>query len=261
MYSSEITIPEGCVVVFDLDDTLYHEVDYVFSGFASISSVVRESFLAHLKTHFENGIRDPLGATLDNPEEWLPEKSDLIDKLRSHLPDICLRHEVTELLRSLRQHSHPIGVLTDGRSQTQRNKIRALGLDVLVDATVVSEEIGSEKPSEQNYRYFENQFPGKKYAYVGDNLNKDFVTPNRLGWMTVCVVNSGRNVHEQAFESCAAAYLPKYAIPRLSCDTLRHGGGVQSVEQFSDPAEGNKNSKLEVETVVCKRPESGNEIR
>ena len=59
----------------------------------------------------------------------------------------------------LRRKNIRLGIISDGRSRTQRNKLRALGLDWIEDV-VISEEFGSEKPCEANYLYFEKKYPG-----------------------------------------------------------------------------------------------------
>ena len=37
--------------------------------------------------------------------------------------------------------------------------------------------------------------PGRRCVYVADNAAKDFVTPNRMGWLTVQILRPGR-VHD-----------------------------------------------------------------
>ncbi len=81
---------------------------------------------------------------------------------------------------------------------------------------VVSEEFGSEKPDERNYRFFEEQFRDRPAAYVGNDLRKDFVTPRRLGWITVCLLDPGNSIHPQDFENTPADFLPDYRIQSLA---------------------------------------------
>ena len=40
------------------------------------------------------------------------------------------------------------------------------------------------KPSKKCFLEVEAMFPDKSYIYIGDNINKDFITPNKLGWDT-----------------------------------------------------------------------------
>ena len=81
---------------------------------------------------------------------------------------------------------------------------------------IISEEFGSGKPSEANFRYFMERYPKvAQLAYVGDNLRKDFITPKRLGWETFCLLDDGRNNHPQDF-SCPEEFLPNIKIAALN---------------------------------------------
>jgi putative hydrolase of the HAD superfamily len=109
-----------------------------------------------------------------------------------------------------------MGILTDGRSLTQRNKIAALGLEAWINDIVISEEFGSAKPDERNYRHFEQRFPTAQYVYVGNDVAKDFIAPNRLGWLTVCVRDNGGHIHPQDTSRLAECALPNSWIERLA---------------------------------------------
>ena len=84
-----------------------------------------------------------------------------------------------------------LGLLTDGRSISQRNKLSAMGITSLFDEILISEEFGSEKPCEDNYLFFQNKYSTNDCVYFGDNFGKDFVTPNRLGWKTIGLLDDG----------------------------------------------------------------------
>ena len=109
-----------------------------------------------------------------------------------------------------------LGMITDGRSITQRNKFQALGLEQFIENEnlVISEEFGSEKPSERNFMFFQDKYADAEFVYIGDNLRKDFITPNKLGWKTICLLDDGRNIHRQDF-SCPEEYLPNVKIHTL----------------------------------------------
>ena len=83
------------------------------------------------------------------------------------------------------------------------------------DDILISEEFGCGKPDERCYRYFADRYPGAAFAYVGDNLNKDFVTANALGWTTICLIDNGRNIFSQQVEG-PERYLPQHSINDIS---------------------------------------------
>lgn len=53
-----------------------------------------------------------------------------------------------------------------------------------------------------------------EYFYIADNVKKDFITPNKLGWTTVCLLDSGKNIHPQNF-NISEEYLPKFRINKI----------------------------------------------
>lgn len=204
------------VVVFDLDDTLYKEFEFLKSAYKEIA--------------YSQEIKLGLDNLFDTMMMWygcgynvfdklvqlygsFVNKDELLTMYRLHFPSISLSNKVRKILCELLENNVSLGILTDGRSITQRNKINALHLMDFVskESLIISEEFGLEKPSLPNYQYFEQIYPNADFVYVGDNINKDFIAPNQLGWNTVCLLDNGINIHKQNF-SLPAIYLPKYKI-------------------------------------------------
>ncbi len=205
------------VAVFDLDDTLYKEVDFLKSGYRQIAKRVTEDFVSchsvyeEMLSWWAEG-KDVFGELCTKFPNTLT-KSECLAIYRSHTPEIELSQEVVGFLEKLKVDGVKIGIITDGRELTQMNKIMALGLlrYVSTDDIVISESFGSEKPCERNYRYFIDRYPNARYMYIADNVKKDFITPNRLGWKTVCLLDDGRNIHKQDF-NVGKEYLPQVQI-------------------------------------------------
>lgn len=198
-------------IIFDLDDTLYQEIDYLKSAYLEIAKTIdchkSHLILKHMVKWYEDGIN-----VFDHLINLYPDlkTSDLLNIYRNHYPTISLNKNVIEILKICKENSYKLGVITDGRSVTQRNKLKALGIETFFDKIIISEEIGSEKPNENNFKIFiENNI--KEYIYIGDNPKKDFITPNKLGWKTVCVLDHHKNIHPQDF-NIDSKYLPSIKI-------------------------------------------------
>ncbi len=201
-------------IVFDLDDTLVKEIDYLKSAFREIAAFAdaeRIELLEEMLGWHSN--KENVFAKLEAlyPHANLSELKKLY---RNHLPDFSHVSDVLEFLSELKSDGHFLGLITDGFSVTQRNKIKALGIENVLDLIVISEEFGSEKPHEDNYSAF-HKFKTEQYIYVGDNLNKDFITAKKLGWTTVCLIDDGRNIHTQDFAR-NDLYLPAFTIHSLN---------------------------------------------
>lgn len=209
------------VVVFDLDDTLYKEMDYLLSAYREIAKfVTRETGCTDVFEQMMESYarRENVFETLIRTTGVQCGVDNLLVMYRCHRPCISLAEDVRITLATLSEKEYVLGIITDGREVTQMNKIDALGLPAFIpkENIVISESFGSEKPCEDNYRYFMNRFPEACYCYVGDNVKKDFVAPNRLGWETFRIQDSdGRNIHPSS-ETVDAAYDAKCRLIKLS---------------------------------------------
>lgn len=196
------------IFVFDLDDTLYSERDFEKSGIEfvynnlNIKHIELETILNNRKNWIEQIIND------SNNQITLQM---VLDIYRNHFPAIQLYKDAKVILEKLLTLGNEISLITDGRSITQRNKLRALGIESYFKNIIISEEVNSEKPSEYNFRMVMNHKQYGKYIYIADNPNKDFITPNKLGWMTICLLDKGYNVHKQNF-NLSKEYLPQISI-------------------------------------------------
>lgn len=188
--------------VFDLDDTLYPEREYVVSGFRTVARefairlgdpaltlerMIRLFDSKHRPRVFhalldELSLEDPTLATA------------MIETYRAHRPALALFDDADRVLGDLGGRFH-LGILTDGRPTAQRAKIEALALRTRVDEIVVSSELAPMicKPDPRPFEFISTrlQVRWNRIAYVGDNAAKDFLAPNRMGWRTVQVRRPG----------------------------------------------------------------------
>jgi putative hydrolase of the HAD superfamily len=186
------------VIVFDLDDTLYLERDFVRSGFAAVDRWVSDrfaisGFFDRAWALFEGGRRGDIFdcALTELTIRVSPELiRHLIDVYRKHAPSIELAADAEEALAALCPR-HTAALLTDGFGTTQARKVLALGLAERLRPIIYTDELGSgmQKPHPQGFLAIQNEFglPARNFIYVADNPSKDFIGPRGLGWKTVRV--------------------------------------------------------------------------
>lgn len=183
-------------VIFDLDDTLYSEKEYVRSGYNKIAQLFPYfiDMEEKLWSVFING-----GKAID---EVLSEYNALseenikkcLDVYHFQDPDIHMYYGVEQMLTRLRKKGLLIGMITDGRPEGQRAKIKALKIESLFDIIIITDELGGasfRKPNEKAFVLMCSKL-GASYGetvYVGDNINKDFVAPEKLGMKSILVKN------------------------------------------------------------------------
>jgi len=206
-------------IVFDLDDTLYKEINFVKSAYIYINSYINFRFNLDLSNNIKKCLDGEVNFFDLINSKLYPDQSFPIEKYlelyRFHYPQISFSHDTTVFLKTILSHNIDFSIITDGRSISQRNKIKALGLYDLVKNIIISEETGFEKPHLNNFKLLERIYPDKKLVYIADNTSKDFLAPNLLNWNTICLLDNGENIHRQNFD-LNFEYLPKIKVNNLT---------------------------------------------
>lgn len=188
------------LTVFDLDDTLYSEWEHVLSGYRAVAEALAgelkspfdlvDRMVHHYRTGNRHRVFDALLADLGKTKEASNLVPRLIEIYRTHRPTIRLFPDADAALTRLRP-TDALAVLSDGPVEKQKAKIDALGLRPRVDHIVLTEQWGRAfwKPHERGYRWLEQTtgLSGAACVYVANDVSKDFVAPNRLGWRTVMI--------------------------------------------------------------------------
>jgi putative hydrolase of the HAD superfamily len=187
----------GCVV-FDIDDTLFLERDYVASGFEAVGRLVARrlgipDFAARARRAVAQGagrrvFDAALAAAGQDPDPLLVQR--LVEAYRRHRPAIALLPDARRCLARLAPRVR-LAAVSDGPLAAQRAKVRALGLARWLDPIVLTGALGRSraKPSPEPFRVVERRtgVRGAALVYVADNPVKDFLGPKVLGWRTVRV--------------------------------------------------------------------------
>lgn len=177
-------------VIFDLDDTLYSEKDYVRSGYRAVEAQTGISANAFWKA-FEAG-KPAIDEVLNKiGKENLKDKC--LEIYRNHQPRITAYDGVKALINDLRNRGIFIGIITDGRPEGQRAKLAAIDLEV--NKVVITDELGGirfRKPCDIAFRIMQRaaNVDFTQMVYIGDNPSKDFIAPKQLGMQSIWFDNS-----------------------------------------------------------------------
>jgi len=179
-----------------MDDTLFLERDYVKSGFGAVSLAIENNYGINSENTFQKfwdmflkGFRgDIFDRFLNDNKEVKISVNDLINIYRFHLPNIHLVDGISDLLSTLKNDRN-IGLISDGYLKAQQNKLRSLKLERIFDEIIFTDEIGRAfwKPSPLPYQELINRFQSKPSdcVYIGDNPQKDFISPNKIGMLSI----------------------------------------------------------------------------
>ncbi len=190
-------------VLFDLDDTLYSEMEFVQSGFKRVANYLGSRYRLDENVLFARMVeilyKDGRGSVFDTllRDFGMYEMERVMLLLyvyRSHRPAIQLYEDALPTLESLRGMGIQLGIITDGMASVQRRKVESLGLEGLVDVIVYTDEVGRDywKPSVIPYLIAGDllNVPLSESIYVGNDPTKDFLGANTLGMLTVQVERS-----------------------------------------------------------------------
>ena len=190
-------------VVFDLDDTLYPEYEFVMSGFLVVAKYLSKKYKLNglrifdiLKSDFKKGVRER-NFNLLLEKFHLPEKElkKLISIYRSHKPKIELFLEAEKLLKHLQNKKIKIALISDGFVGTQRNKIEALKIEKYFQVITLSDELGINyrKPNTKPFNLTLKKLSVKpsEAVYIADNPQKDFIGAKKLGLTTIQIKRVG----------------------------------------------------------------------
>jgi putative hydrolase of the HAD superfamily len=210
-------------VIFDLDDTLYDEIEYCKSGFQAvaeflsdqpesnsdnitkanddkrrISEILWEQFSTGNRTKTFNAALDKLNINYD--DKLIHE---LIEVYRQHKPTIKLPIDSRDTLCELSK-KYTLALLTDGFLPGQQLKVQALGIEQYFKSIVYTEQIGREywKPSPVGFEKILQALEARpeNAVYIADNEKKDFIAPNKLGFVTIQILRPAR-LHTSACEN------------------------------------------------------------
>jgi putative hydrolase of the HAD superfamily len=188
-------------VVFDIDDTLYLERDYIRSGFIDVGQWLHATqgvigFAERAFELHEQGVRGTIFDRVLNALD-IPTSGTLIAELvaryRAHTPKIALLPDAERALSTLVSH-YGLAAVSDGPIESQSAKVIALKLERFCRPIVLTGAYpqGFGKPHPRAFREVETTLghQADECLYIADNPSKDFSGPKSCGWRTLRVRRS-----------------------------------------------------------------------
>jgi putative hydrolase of the HAD superfamily len=189
-------------VLFDLDDTLYAERQFVDGGFRTVAAFLTgrvggsaDARALHRRL-WELHERDGRGRLFDTllAELDVPADQDLVLACllvyRTHDPRLEPLPGAVATLDALHAAGLRTGVLSDGQSAVQRRKLAALrAIAARLDVVVMTDELGAAhaKPSPVGFRVACRllDVPASETIYVGNDPRKDFAGARKASLTTI----------------------------------------------------------------------------
>jgi len=187
-------------LLFDLDDTLYDEKQFVKGGFEAVSLYISERYNVSKNAFYQTLLKtlekEGRGHTFDIAlKRFGLYKKGLVTKLvqiyRNHKPRLFLYPDAHAVLSKLK-NNYKLGLITDGNQRVQRKKVQVLKIKDFFNVIIFTNHYGIEKqkPSPFPYQKAIEKLGVKptETIYVGDNSYKDFIGAKKVGIYTIRVL-------------------------------------------------------------------------
>ena len=189
--------------VFDLDHTLfdrYATQRLCMNGFCEhfdvsdgMTDEKAADLLEYADRHFNHfGWERILNFLAEkNVFKTVPSFADYCSFLSEKFKRYAVPYEFTKpMLLELKNKGIKLGIITNGKSETQRSKIRLLEFEDIFDEIIVSEEVGAEKPSTKPFEVMSERLgiAPENLIYVGDFPVNDIEASRKAGYVPVWVM-------------------------------------------------------------------------
>lgn len=181
--------PKLSAIAFDLDDTLFDREAAVRSLLRTWLGEVSPGRMREI-LHRDGGGHTPRGQFFAWLEENFPESGrNLWQRFRREFPDHVVADPAAQpLLEKITAAGLTLGLLTNGGTIHQMAKLQATGLSEFfpVERTLVSEDIGSEKPASSAFSALATSLvlPPEHILFIGDHADNDIAGARNAGLRT-----------------------------------------------------------------------------
>ncbi|MCR5421911.1 MAG: HAD hydrolase-like protein [Lachnospiraceae bacterium] len=190
-------------VIFDLDDTLISEDEYIKSGYKAVAWFLKDMYgwdermtCRQLYDLYLEDSRNVFNRLMEAHDIRYKDNEimELVEVYREHKPDISFYPDVKPCLYALKDRGIRLGLLSDGYAVAQRKKLTVLGVNgkKIFDKIIITDELGRDywKPDPRPFIMMKEAFhiDWKDMVYVGDNPEKDFFIGRDFPIMTIRIM-------------------------------------------------------------------------
>ena len=196
-------------LVFDVDDTLYEQIVPFKNAYKSLfdMDIDMEQFYL-LSRHYSdvkfeasrNGemtmdeyhiyriqeAAKDLGVCLTAEQALSMQKEYKKNQQKLQMSNITI-----SILELAKENDVKLGIITNGPSEHQWSKIKALGIESWIgrENIIVSGDYGINKPDVRIFEIMKEklQLPNDSLYYIGDSIENDIVGANNAGWKSIWI--------------------------------------------------------------------------
>ena len=196
-------------LVFDVDDTLYEQIVPFENAYKSLFDMDIDVEQFYLLSRYYSDVKfeasrngemtmdeyhiyriqeaaKDLGVCLSDKQALNMQKEYKMNQQKLQMSDITI-----SILELAKKNNVKLGIITNGPSEHQWSKVKALGVEKWIDKEniIVSGDYGINKPDVRIYEIMQEklQLPNDSLYYIGDSLENDIVGANNAGWKSIWI--------------------------------------------------------------------------
>lgn len=211
-------------MIFDLDDTLYDQVQPFRRAVQEHLKVAEEdlvplylSFRKYADAVFEETVSGQMDLIASHIYRMQEAFKDLGITITEELA-LAIQHRYSyyqghldleeawkELFAVCQQKGILLGIITNGPHLHQLKKIQALKLEQWIDKDkmIISGQVGMTKPNPAIFQLMEKRVacPAEDICYVGDSFDNDVVGSKQAGWWSIWYNHRGRQNRQKGMKA------------------------------------------------------------
>ena len=196
-------------LVFDVDDTLYEQIVPFENAYKSLFDMDIDMEKFYLLSRYYSDVKfetsrngeitmdeyhiyrireaaKDLGVYLSDEQALNMQKEYKKNQQKLQMSDITI-----SILELAKKNNVKLGIITNGPSEHQWSKVKALGVEKWIDKEniIVSGDYGINKPDVRIYEIMQEklQLPNDSLYYIGDSLENDIVGADNADWKAIWI--------------------------------------------------------------------------
>jgi len=196
-------------LVFDVDDTLYEQIVPFENAYKSLFDMDIDMEKFYLLSRYYSDVKfeasrngemtmdeyhiyriqeaaKDLGVCLTAEQALSMQK-----EYKKNQQKLQMSNTTISILELAKENNVKLGIITNGLSEHQWVKIKALGVERWIDREniIVSGDYGINKPDVRIFEIMKEklQLPNESLYYIGDSIENDIVGANNAGWKSIWI--------------------------------------------------------------------------
>ena len=196
-------------LVFDVDDTLYEQIVPFENAYKSLFNMDIDMEKFYLLSRYYSDVKFEASRngeiTMDEYHIYRIQEAardlgvlitdeqalDMQKEYKKNQQKLQMSNTTIGILELVKENDVKLGIITNGPSEHQWSKVKALGVERWIDKEniIVSGDYSINKPDVRIFEIMQEklQLPIDSLYYIGDSLENDIVGANNAGWKAIWI--------------------------------------------------------------------------